>query len=173
MKKRWIFGALLFSMLIAVYWNKSPQVSDFFHSILDPVFSPLLNWNIFLGMSLIVLVLSILMTLVQKYCVDQESLKEIKKRQKEIQKEMKEYREHPEKIAELSKEQFEFMGKMMKISMGSIVYTAIPFILLFRWLSDYFSLIDYSFFGVLSWFWFYLLASIVFSSILRKILKVA
>ena len=173
MKARWVVGVLIFSMAIAAYWDRSPAISGFFHSILDPVFNPLLNWNIFWGMTVIVLFISVIMTFVQKYATDQEAMKEIKKRQKEIQKEMKEYREHPEKMMALNKEQFSFMGKMLKLSMGAIVYTAIPFILIFRWLMDYFAVVDYAFLGFMSWFWFYLLASVVFSSIFRKMFKVA
>jgi len=173
MKTRWVAGVLIFSMVIAYYWDRSPAISGFFHSILDPVFNPLLNWNIFWGMVVIVLFISVIMTFVQKYATDQKEMGEIKKRQKEIQKEMKEYKEHPDKIMALNKEQFSFMGKMMKLSMGAIVYTAIPFILIFRWLMDYFAVVDYAFLGFMSWFWFYLLASVVFSSILRKAFKVA
>jgi len=160
-------------MGIAYSWTKIPSVALFFHSIFDPTLGAILNWNVFWGMAFITFVLSIITTLVQKYGTDQKTLSEMKKRQKEIQKEMKEYRDHPQKILELNKESMGFMGEMMKISMGSVVYTIVPFILLFRWFVDYFSILDIKFLGFLSWFWFYILTSLVFSSILRKILKVA
>ena len=86
---------------------------------------------------------------------------------------MKKYKDHPEKLMELQKKQFEFIPKTMKLSMRAIVFTGIPFILFFRWFMDFFTAIgDPKFFGFLSWFWFYLIFSIIFSSILRKIFKV-
>jgi uncharacterized membrane protein (DUF106 family) len=97
----------------------------------------------------------------------------MKKEQKFIQGEMKKYREHPEKMMELQKKQMEFLPKMLKISMRPIIYTAIPLILFFRWFMDFFTAAgDPKFFGFLSWFWFYLILSLIFSSILRKLLDV-
>jgi len=159
-------------MLIAMLWNSTPAISGFFHGILDPVLVPFFNWNVLYAMTFLVLAISIVMTLVQKYGTDQDEMRAIKKRQKELQVEMKKYKDHPEKLMELNKEQFEFMGKMMKSSMGTIVYTAVPIVLLFRWLNDYFSAVE----GVrllgLSWFWFYLIATMIFSTVFRKVLKV-
>jgi uncharacterized membrane protein (DUF106 family) len=60
--------------------------------------------------------------------------------------------------------------------MRPLLYTAIPFVLFFRWFADYFSnpfFAAFRFFGFLSWFWFYLIGSIIFSSIFRKVLKVS
>jgi len=46
-------------------------------------------------------------------------------------------------------------------------------ILLFRWFMDYFSAIpDFRFLGFFTWFWFYLLSYMIFSGIIRKVLKV-
>jgi uncharacterized membrane protein (DUF106 family) len=160
-------------MTIALAWDTYPQISNFGHSILDPLILPLFNWNILYGMILLIMVISLIMTFVQKYGTDQDEMRLIKKRQKELQKEMKKYSDHPEKIMELNKEQFEFMGKAMKASMGTIVYTAIPFVILFRWLNDYFSAFEdaIKFFGM-TWFWFYMVSAMIFSIIFRKIFKV-
>ncbi len=173
MKKRWIFLAFLASLVIALLWQRVDAISNFGHSLLDPVFGRLLDWNIFWGMSIIVVILSIIMTLIQKYGVDQEALKEIKKEQKKLQEDMKKYKEHPDKLMEFNQKQIEIMGRMFRISMGSVVYTAIPFVIFFRWFYDYFAVVDYQFFGFLSWFWFYLIVSIILSSIFRKVFKVA
>ena len=119
------------------------------------------------------LIIAILTTIIQKYATDQETLKELKKEQKLLQEEMKKYKDHPEKLMELQKKQLEFIPKTMKLSMRAIVYTGVPFILLFRWFMDFFNTIpDFRFFGFLSWFWFYLIFTIILSSILRKIFKV-
>ena len=54
-------------------------------------------------------IIALLITLVQKYTVDQESLKKIKGEQKLLQEEMKKYKDHPEKLLELQKKQLEFL----------------------------------------------------------------
>jgi len=164
---------MLISLAIAGFWNSVPVIKDTVHAILDPSAGVLLNWNLTLGMLILVFVISVITTIVQKYATDQETLRELKKEQKILQEEMKKYKDHPEKLMELQKKQFEFIPKTMKLSMRAIVFTGIPFILFFRWFMDFFTAIgDPKFFGFLSWFWFYLIFSIIFSSILRKIFKV-
>ena len=88
---------------------------------------------------------------------------------------MKGLRDNPEKMMELQKTAFPLTAELMKHSMRPMVYTTIPLILFFRWFMDYFSapaLEGFKFFGFLSWFWFYLLGSIIIGSIIRKLLKV-
>ena len=172
MRKRWIVLALIISMGIATLWDSANGVSEFFHKILDPVFLPVFEWNVLWAMMGLVFLISLIMTLVQKYGTNQTEMRIIKKRQKELQKDMKKYKDHPEKMMELNKEQMEFMGKMMKASMGTIVYTAVPFILLFRWLHDYFNAIEGIKLLGMNWFWFYFIFTMIFSSVLRKVLKV-
>jgi uncharacterized membrane protein (DUF106 family) len=174
---RGIFIVMIVSLLIAFFWDTLSFIKNGAHAILNPTAGVLLNWNLTWGMIIIVLIIAIFMTLIQKYATDQETqetLREMKKEQKALQEEMKKYREHPEKMVELQKKQFGFMPKMMKLSMRPMMYTAIPLILFFRWFMDFFAAIgDPRFFGFLNWFWFYLIGSILFSSILRKVLKVA
>ena len=164
---------MLASLVIAFFWDKIPTIKNTAHLILDPTAGALLNWNVTYGMILIILVISLFMTLFQKYATDQETLRELKKEQKILQEEMKKYREHPEKLVELQKKQFEFIPKTMKLSMRPIVFTGVPLILFFRWFMDFFTVMgNPKFFGFLSWFWFYLIVTMIFSMILRKILKV-
>jgi uncharacterized membrane protein (DUF106 family) len=161
------------SMLIAFYWNKLPWISKSIHVVFDPTAGALLDWNLNLGMIIIVLVITLLTTLVQKYATDQKTLKELRKEQKEIQKQMKEFKNHPEKLMELQKKQFAMMPKQMKLSMRAIAYTGIPFILFFRWFNDYFIAAgNPKFILGLGWFLFYLIFAIIFGTILRKYLDV-
>ena len=170
---RWIFIILIISLAIAFFWDSVPLIKDSVHSALNPSAGALLNWNITWGMIILVFIITILMTIAQKYGTDQKALKEIKAEQKKIQEEMKQYKDHPEKVAELTKKQFEFMPLMMKHSLRPIIYTGIPIILFFRWFMDFFEAMpDFKFFGFFSWFWFYLILSIIFSMILRKVMKV-
>lgn len=169
-----IFLALFISLIIASLWNSIPFIKNIVHVVLNPTAGALLGWNLTLGMVVVVLFITLITTFAQKYGTDQETLKEMKKEQKILQEEMKKFRDHPEKLMELQKKQFEFIPKTFRLTMRPIIYTAIPLILFFRWFMDYFSVIpDFRFFGFFSWFWFYLIGSIIFSSILRKILKVA
>lgn len=164
---------LLISLGIAFFWDSFPFIKNSIHLIFDPSIGPLLNWNLTYGFLLLILILNLIMTLVQKYTTDQETLKELKKKQKESQKDMKKYRDHPEKMMALQKEVFPDTIKMMKLSMRSMTYVGIPLILLFRWFLDVFTALgNPRFFGFFSWFWFYLVFSMIFNGTFRKILKV-
>jgi len=154
-------------------WSKVPVIKETVHFVLDPTAGSLLNWDKTLGMFIIVFVIAVILTLIQKYGTDQETLKKIKEEQKFLQEEIKKYKDNPDKILELNKKQMEIIPKTFDITMKPLIYTFIPFILFFRWFNDYFSSLNFRFFGFLSWFWFYLIFSIIFSNILRKVFKVA
>ncbi len=166
------------SLVIAFTWDKVSFIRDSVHKVLDPSAGWLLNWNLVLGMLAIVLIINIITTLIQKYATDQEALRELKKEQKILQEEMKKYKEDPARIAELSKKQMQFIPKTMKLTSRAIMFTGVPFILFFRWFTDVFTVMEATagepirFFGFLSWFWFYLIFTMVFSSVLRKTFKV-
>jgi len=170
---RGIFIVMIVSLLIAFLWDSVSIIRNTAHSVLNPTAGAILNLSLNWGMTILVFIIAVFMTLVQKYGTDQSTLREMKKEQKDLQKQMKEFRDHPEKMLALQKKQMEFLPKMFKLSMRPIVYTAIPLILFFRWFGDFFSAAgDVRIFGFFSWFWFYLVGSIIFSSILRKVLKV-
>ncbi|OIO41786.1 hypothetical protein COX97_00950 [Candidatus Pacearchaeota archaeon CG_4_10_14_0_2_um_filter_05_32_18] len=176
-KKNGFFGIIVVmfaSMAIASLWNVIPQIRDSIHYILDPILGSLLDLNLTFGMLGITLIITLITTLIQKYGTDQETLKKLKNDQKKLSDDMKQYKNQPDKIMELNKKQFEFMGEMMKHSMRPIIYTGVPLVLLFRWFVDYFDkMADFRFFGFLTWLWMYLIFSIIFSTILRKVFKVA
>lgn len=169
-----VIFVMMASLAIAFFWDKILAIKETAHLILDPSAGALLNWNLTIGMLILVFIISLFITLLQKYATDQEEMRRIKKEQKELQEEMKKYKEHPEKLMSLQKKQFEFMGPMMKLSMRPMVFSGIPLILFFRWFWDFFNVLgDPKFFGFLSWFWFYLIGSMIFSMILKKVLDVA
>ena len=160
---------IVISMILAGLWDKVPAIKNSIHYILDPTAGFLLNWNLNLGMLIIVFIITIITTIVQKYATDQKTLKELKKEQKEIQKQMKEAKDHPEKMMELQKKQFAMMPKQMKLSMRAIIYTSIPLILFFRWFQDFFLAAGSPKFILgLGWFWFYLISAMIFGSLFRK-----
>ena len=176
---RVLLGVLAISMLIGFFWNSMPFVKETIHLILDPSAGKLLNWNINLGMIIITFIISFILSLFQKYTIDQETLRTLKKEQKLLQEEMKKYKDNPEKLMEFQKKQLEFIPKTFDLTMRPLLYTAIPIILFFRWFSDYFTALSsplkiLGFFSTSgSWIWAYLILSIIFSSIFRKVLKLA
>lgn len=166
--------ALIISMLIAMFWNSLTFLRNIVHTILDPSAGALIKLNLHFGMLIIVFILTLITTLIQKYMTDQEALKDLKKEQKALQEEMKKNKDDPKKLMELQKKSFESIPKTFKLSMRAFAYTAIPLILFFRWFVDFFNSIGKpEFLGFMGWLVFYLISSIIFSSILRKALKVA
>jgi len=164
-----IIFIMLVSLIIAGFWDKFSVLKNSVHLILDPSAGALIEWNLTLGMLILVLIISIITTLIQKYATDQKTLKELRKEQKIVQEEIKKFKDNPQKLMELQKKQFEFLPKTMKLNMRALMFTSIPFILLFRWFWDFFTnLGNPKFFGIFSWFWFYLIFTIIFSSILKK-----
>ena len=165
---------MFLSLIIAFYWPSATWISEPVHAILDPTFGALLNWNVTLGMLVIIGIISLFTALVQKYTTDQETMRDLKKQQREINNKAKEFRHHPEKMMEIQKEVWPISWKLMRLSMRPLMFTGIPFILIFRWFWDTFTALGNPvFFGFLSWFWFYLIFAIIFGGITRKILNVA
>src|SRR3989339_1161319 len=101
-------------------------------------------------------VVTLISTLVQKYFTDQEHLKSLKKRQKEIQAEIRKTKE-PSVMQELNLEMMQLTGVMFKSSMKPMFVTIIPFIILFTWLRSIYAPI------LGGWIWYYLGYSIVAS----------
>ena len=113
------------------------------------------------------IIVTLASTLVQKKFTDQEHLKSLKKRQKEIQAEIKKTKE-PSVMQELNAEMLKLTGVMFKSSMKPMFVTIVPFLILFTWLrSIYVPVLGGG------WIWYYLGYSVLASIVLRKVLKVA
>lgn len=173
---RWIFLVMIVSLLIAWKWDELLFIKEPVHLVLDPTLGKLLIFNKYVGMIVIAVILNLIITLLQKYTIDKDTMKEIKKEQKELKESMKKYKNHPEKLMELNQRQFELVGKSLPLTMRPIIFTSIPFILLFRWFHDIFDLggvlSGTVFLGFMNWFWFYLLISVIFSIFFRKVFDV-
>jgi len=169
----YIVAVMIVSLLIAAFWDKIPYLKAVVHGALDPTAGALLSWNLTGGMMIIVLIITFITTIIQKYTTDQKALKELRQEQKLLQEEMKKYKDHPEKLAELSKKQFEFIPKTFKLTSRGVLFTGVPFILFYRWFFDVFTAMgDPKFFGILNWFWCYFIFAMIFTSVLRKWMKV-
>ncbi|MDA3836064.1 MAG: EMC3/TMCO1 family protein [Nanoarchaeota archaeon] len=160
---------MVVTMIIAYNWDKWTWLSGGVDAVFSPTLGALLDWHMEIGMLIILFILSIIMTFVQKYTTDQAELKKIKALQKDLQAKSKEHKDNPKKAMEIQKEMMGLMPKQMKLGMRTIVYTGIPFILFFRWFQDFFTAMGSpKFFGFLGWFWFYMIFFMIFSTIIKK-----
>ncbi|MEK6922386.1 MAG: EMC3/TMCO1 family protein [Nanoarchaeota archaeon] len=168
-----IFIVMIVALLIASVWNALPIIKSSVHFALDPTFGKILNWNLLWGMIIIVLFINVIQTLIHKYTTDQEGLKKLKDEQKEFQAKMKALKDQPDKRMELQKQQMAKLPQSFSLSMKSVAYTSIPLILFFRWFDDFFNTLgDPKVILGLGWIGTYIIFSIVFSMLLRKVLKV-
>ncbi len=136
-------------------------------------------------------------TLAYKYFTNQAVMREIKKEQKALQDQMKTSKDQPEKMMEINKKSMKLSGAYFKHSMKATLITFIPFIILFSWLKNHYAcklsetvtqicskeitqnccsnvlLQIPGWTGHLGWFGLYFIFTMVFTSLFRKLLKVA
>lgn len=172
-----LFIGALFLLVVVFYLpgyaeKLMPQINQY------TFFVVLINLAVkspYLALFLFSAVLTLFSTLLMKHFTDQDHLKALKKRQKELQKEIREHQKNKEftKLEELNKEVIDITMSMMKASFSikQLVITMVPLLLFFFWLKEIFiEMIGWSFpkFIII-----YLLFSIITSTIYRKILKMA
>jgi len=110
-------------------------------------------------------IVTLFITIVNYFMTDRKRMKEIKEKQKRLRKELKEFKDNPQKMMELNKQMMEDMPEQLKHSFKPMLVTIIPLLILFKWLRATFLITTIA--G--SWFWWYIIASIAFSMILRKV----
>jgi uncharacterized membrane protein (DUF106 family) len=106
-----------------------------FNSIFDPVLGPLLSLGPFLALFIMSFLISLAITLVYKWVTDQKLMKTIKDDMTRMQNEIKQHKENPKKMMELQKEMMDKNLKYMSHSMKPTLFTFIPLIIIFGWLS--------------------------------------
>ncbi len=127
-------------------------------------------------MTLAVIVITLLITVVQKFTVDQNVMRELKSDSKKMRKEVKALKDNPEKFQQHQKKMMELSMKQMKMSFKPMMYYMIPLIVFFTWMRNVMG--DTVVLRPPIWPWemgylgTYILLSIFFSMIFRKILKV-
>ena len=88
---------------------------------------------------LIILILStiatLITTLIQKYLTDQKKIKAIKKEMKQLKEQQKKHRDDSKKLMAIQKEMLQKNMDIMKQSFKTMMYTFIPLILFFSWMS--------------------------------------
>ncbi len=127
--------------------------------------------------ALVAIAVSLGFVLSYKLFSDQATMRELKKDLKKYQRQMREVRRDPEKMKELSQKSLEANLKYMKASMKPMFITIIPLLFLFGWLKKALVglvVIPLAFWpGHLGWLGSYILFSIIFTTLFRKVLKVA
>lgn len=134
--------------------------------IIDMTITELMTGNPKVSIAVFSVIVTLLSTLAHKWLTNQEHLKSLKKRQKEIQKELRGCKDEC-LMKELNSEMMKLTGVMFKSSMKPMFVTIIPFLILFAWLRGVYTPV------LSSWIWYYIGYSVVASIILRKVLKVA
>lgn len=125
---------------------------------------------------LIATILSIFVSLVYKFMTDQTLMKELKKDLKKYQSQMKLHKKDLAKLSEVQKKAMEVNMKYMKQSFKPMIITLIPFFAVFTWLRGVFEdtiVIPLGFWeGHLGWVGTYIILSLVYTTIFRKLLRV-
>nr|MBI4156842.1 DUF106 domain-containing protein [Candidatus Woesearchaeota archaeon] len=134
------------------------------------IFGWAVNISPLIGMIVISFFLTLIVTLVYKWTTDQVMMKSLKDELKQHQKEMKNYKDDPKKMMEIQGKAMEKNMKYFMHSLKPMIITFIPLILVFGWLKLTYNGIEVLF--GLSWIWSYIIFSMIFSIVLRKVLKV-
>ena len=101
----------------------------------DAFFSWFMGLPYFWIICSLAIITTFITTIIYKYATDQKRLKEIKSNLKKLRKEQKKHKNDTKKMMSLQKEMMSLNMDMMKQSFKSMLYTFIPLILLFTWMS--------------------------------------
>jgi len=141
---------------------------------LDFVFGPLLKLPTLAAVIILSFLISLLITLIYKWTTNQSVMKELKDEIKKLQEQAKQLKEQPDKAMEIHKKVMETNMQYMSHSMKPTLITFLPIILIFGWMQQHFAntgtLLNL---GItqLGWLGTYFITTIIFSMLLRKILK--
>jgi len=144
-----------------------------FESFFNAIFGWAVKIGQLYGIIIISFIIALITTLVYKYFTDQTALKQLKEDNKKLQEEMKNAKGDVKKMADLQKQALQkgFL-EPMRHQLKPLIITFIPFILIFGWLRTTYANTGPIFFGYFGWFGTYIIFSIIFTTILRKLLKV-
>ncbi len=95
-------------------------------------------------------------------------MKSLKAKQKELNKQLKTAKPGDKLFKEIQSEILKISGTMMKSQFKPMFVTIVPFLILFSWLRKVYTPIMGS-----GWIWYYIISSIVFSTLYRKLFKMA
>ena len=138
------------------------------NSLFNKIFGFLVNWNPLWALIIISLILTFVVTIIYKLFTNQKEMKSLKEELTTIQKELKGSKEDPKQAIEIQKRLMEKNMKYMMKSFKPMLITFIPLIIILGWLKTTYQTIQLP----LGWIWIYLISSVIFNIILRKLLKI-
>ena len=151
------------------------KISDIVTKIFEFLFGWAVSISPIFGIIFIAFVLSLLSSVSWKYLTDQTLLKSLREKNKTAQEEIKKYKDDPKKMAELNskmmKENLENMKLQYKQSIKPMLATLIPFGFAFVWIRKTYEPFGDIFLG-LGGIGTYIIFSIIFSMVIRKVMKV-
>lgn len=112
---------------------------------LDPIFDPVLSWHAGYAIVAIALIISVLVTLANKYLGKQGELKQLKDEMKTLRKEAAKYRKSDhKKFMEYQKKILEMSQKQMRYTFKPMLWYFIPLGIVFFWISSHFAFTPYA-----------------------------
>lgn len=146
---------------------------NFLNQFFNLIFGSLVSSSPLWGLIIISFILTLLITLTYKFLTKQHLMKEWKESLKNYQEQIKNHKHDHKKVMEIQKPMMEVQMKYMMHSFRPLLFTFLPLILIFNWLRTVFQGIDLNFLWFIDgWIWAYIITSILFSIIIRKLLKV-
>jgi uncharacterized membrane protein (DUF106 family) len=107
-----------------------------FENLLNPILNPLLVYTgYFWTLFILSFVIALIITVIYKYTTNQSLMKDLKNELKEFQKEAKSLRDKPEEAMKVQKRMMETNSKYMMHSLKPMLFTFLPIIIFFGWMS--------------------------------------
>jgi uncharacterized membrane protein (DUF106 family) len=107
-----------------------------FENLLNPILNPLLvSTGYFWTLFILSFVIALIITVIYKYTTNQSLMKDLKSELKEFQKQAKNLRDKPEEAMKVQKRMMESNSKYMMHSFKPMLFTFLPIIIFFGWMS--------------------------------------
>jgi len=144
--------------------------------MLESFFGIIFGWSVDLnpifGLAFITLILTLVIILIYKYFTNQEEMKALKEETTLLQKQAKETKDM-QKRTDLSKKMMEKQMAYMKHTLMPLLLTFLPIIIVFGWIRNIYGEMSLNFLGFIdNWIWVYIIFTLIFNTVLRKVLKV-
>ena len=129
----------------------------------------LIQQNPKIGIVVLAVGISFFISLINYFFLDKERMRELRSRQKEMQKQIREHQKagNHTKMMELQKEMMSSMPEMFKHYLKPMLITIIPIFVIFAFMRKIFEQTAIA----STWFWWYLVAALISSMIFRKLFK--
>ncbi|MBI5392196.1 DUF106 domain-containing protein [Candidatus Woesearchaeota archaeon] len=145
---------------------------DLYNGFFTFIFGWALAINPLFGIFFIAFFITLFTTIIYKYSTNQNTMKQLRDDTKALQKQLKETIDL-EKLKSINAELQAKSFETLKHNIKPMLITFIPTALVFLWLRTQFATsTEKIFFGIFGWLGTYILATFVFSFVLRKLLKV-